>query len=160
MLTEIVLGEEAAVSGMLMSLTGAGSMGAALLLTMAGDLRKLAVWPFLGTALLGLAQLGFSTAPNLVIAALAAIPIGFAILAQNLSSNTLLQHIAPPELRGRVMAFYSMMMMGTVPLGALLTGWLVEWLGLMTTTSIFSMVCTASALTTAILAGKRPKQKC
>ena len=38
------------------------------------------------------------------------------------SSNTLLQSMVPDELRGRVMAVYSMVFMGMAPFGALLAG--------------------------------------
>ena len=38
------------------------------------------------------------------------------------ASNTLIQAMVPDNLRGRVMAVYSMMFMGMAPIGALVAG--------------------------------------
>ena len=44
-------------------------------------------------------------------------------------ARTIMQESAPPELRGRVMAFFSLTFMGAGPLGALLSGLLVDGVG-------------------------------
>lgn len=46
-----------------------------------------------------------------------------------INANTLVQLSVPDRLRGRVMAVYSLVMLGTGPLGAYLTGLLFELLG-------------------------------
>ena len=46
------------------------------------------------------------------------------------SSNTLLQTICDNDKRGRVMSFYTMAFMGTVPLGQLLAGKVAAWISL------------------------------
>jgi transmembrane secretion effector len=43
-------------------------------------------------------------------------------MLQTSSSNTMLQAMSPDNLRGRVLAVYSMMFMGMAPIGALLAG--------------------------------------
>ena len=48
--------------------------------------------------------------------------IGFAMMVQMASTNTLLQTITDEDKRGRVMSFYMMAFMGTTPLGSLLAG--------------------------------------
>jgi MFS family permease len=45
------------------------------------------------------------------------------------SSNTLIQAMVPEEIRGRVMAVYSMVFMGGGPLGALAAGTLAQSIG-------------------------------
>jgi MFS family permease len=45
------------------------------------------------------------------------------------SCNTLIQAMVPNRLRGRIMALYSMMFMGMVPVGALLSGYLADHIG-------------------------------
>jgi MFS family permease len=57
------------------------------------------------------------------------LPVGFCMMLQMSSSNTLIQAMVPDRLRGRVMAVYSMMFMGMGPLGALLGGALADRLG-------------------------------
>jgi len=44
-------------------------------------------------------------------------------------SRTIMQERAPEKQRARIMAFYSFSLLGAVPLGALLSGYLVRWLG-------------------------------
>ena len=44
-------------------------------------------------------------------------------------SRTIMQEQAPDEQRGRVMSFYSFSFMGSGPIGALLSGYLVEQVG-------------------------------
>ena len=45
------------------------------------------------------------------------------------SSNTLIQAMVPDQLRGRVMALYSMMFLGMSPFGALAAGTLAAHIG-------------------------------
>ena len=58
------------------------------------------------------------------------VPIGFCLMAQMASSNTLIQNLVPDYLRGRVMSFHAMMFMGGAPVGALLSGYLAERIGI------------------------------
>ncbi|MDG1834030.1 MAG: MFS transporter, partial [Pseudomonadales bacterium] len=44
-------------------------------------------------------------------------------------SRTVMQELAPPDQRARMMAFYAFSLMGSGPVGALLSGYLVEWYG-------------------------------
>jgi MFS family permease len=55
--------------------------------------------------------------------------IGFSVMRQNASANTLIQTIIPDEYRGRVMAMYSMTVVGIGPLGSLAAGALAGPLG-------------------------------
>ncbi len=54
---------------------------------------------------------------------------GFAMVTVMLNTNTSVQTIIPDDLRGRVMAVYSMVLLGAAPLGAWLTGRLFDALG-------------------------------
>jgi len=44
-------------------------------------------------------------------------------------SRTIMQELAPPDQRARMMAFYAFSFMGSGPIGALLNGYLVGWYG-------------------------------
>ena len=46
-----------------------------------------------------------------------------------IAANTMLQLQAPDRLRGRVMGFYSFVVLGMAPLGSLQAGWLAERFG-------------------------------
>jgi MFS family permease len=57
------------------------------------------------------------------------VPVGFCVMLQMASSNTLIQSMVPDQFRGRTMAVYSMMFMGMAPLGSLLAGGLAAKIG-------------------------------
>jgi MFS family permease len=66
-------------------------------------------------------------------------------------SRTIMQENAPPDQRGRVMAFYSFSFMGSGPLGALLSGFLVTRFGpesalLISSSAMFAIIVCVSAL--------------
>jgi MFS family permease len=149
-----MLSADASVAGLLMSITGVGAVGAAITLTLLDDLKVMRIWPVWSSVLLGLAQIGMGLSGMLWLTALLALPMGFAILSQNLSSNTLLQHFAPPGFRGRIMAMYSMMMLGTVPLGSLVAGAIGDRFGMPVTFIGGGVICVVVTLLLAI----RPKR--
>jgi len=47
---------------------------------------------------------------------------GFCMIRQMGATNSTIQILVPDELRGRVMALYSMMFIGMAPFGAMLGG--------------------------------------
>jgi len=73
------------------------------------------------------------------------LPVGYSMMLQMSSSNTLIQAMVPDELRGRVMALYSMMFMGMAPFGALLGGALADRIGAPLTVGIGAIACIAGA---------------
>ncbi len=56
-------------------------------------------------------------------------------------TNSLLQTQAPDDLRGRVMGFYSLMVLGMAPFGSLQAGWISEHLGVRTSLALGGTVC-------------------
>jgi len=54
---------------------------------------------------------------------------GFGMVTHFASGNTLLQTITEDAMRGRVMSFFAMLVVGVSPFGALLAGWLSDRLG-------------------------------
>ncbi|HEX7248135.1 MAG TPA: MFS transporter, partial [Actinomycetota bacterium] len=68
-------------------------------------------------------------APTLVLAGAAMIPMGFTIMAFMITGNTMLQLTSRPEARGRVMALYGIVFLGSTPIGAPIAGVIGEHLG-------------------------------
>jgi MFS family permease len=62
-----------------------------------------------------------------------------------IAANTMLQTEAPDELRGRVMGFYSFMVLGLAPFGSLQAGWLAERFGVRVAFAVGGLVCLAVA---------------
>lgn len=74
-------------------------------------------------------------------------------------ARTIMQEAAPPDARGRVMAFFSLTLMGAGPLGALLSGLLVEYLGVKLALLLPALVMMGCGLLVALLTrlwGLRP----
>jgi MFS family permease len=80
-------------------------------------------------AAFGISLIAFAMSRHFWLSAALLVPVGFALIVQTAASNTLIQAMVPDELRGRVMAVYSMMFMGMAPFGALLAGLLAGRLG-------------------------------
>ncbi len=118
------LGLEAEGYGLLMSSVGLGALLAALAMAFTGRPRLLRL-P-LGVLALALAHLGLASKTGVpLFLALG----GFGMISVLINANTLVQLAVPDRLRGRVMAVYSLVLLGTGPMGAYLTGLLFELLG-------------------------------
>jgi MFS family permease len=132
--------------GELMSCAGVGALGAALALALRREVRGLEVWVARASLGFGVALVAFAASRWFVLSAALLVGVGFAMMLQMASSNTLVQHLVPDHLRGRVMAVYSMMFMGLAPFGALLAGVLAEHFGAPLTVAFGGCVCVAGSL--------------
>lgn len=115
--------------GILMGATGVGALLGALTLATKHGVRGLGRWIAIACAGFGTSLILFSFSRNLWLSAALLLPVGFCMMLQMASSNTLIQVMVPDELRGRVMAAYSMVFIGMGPLGALFGGALADRLG-------------------------------
>ena len=93
---------------------------------------------------IGLISFSFSRAFLLSLALM--VVVGFGMMLTLASSNTVLQTLVEEDKRGRVMSFYTMAVMGTVPFGSLLAGTLAHTIGAPQTVLIGGLCCLAGAL--------------
>lgn len=70
---------------------------------------------------------------------------GFWSVLAAINTNTLLQTDAPDQLRGRVMGFYSFVVLGLAPFGSLQAGWVSEHFGVRVCFVAGAIVCAAGA---------------
>ena len=82
-----------------------------------------------GALFYGFALLIYSLAPQFWMVVAASFVAGYAFFRQNASNNALIQAIVDERYRGRVMSFYTMMAVGMLPVGGVLTGWTAERFG-------------------------------
>lgn len=114
------------------AITAAVGVGAALaaLGVAAGGTRirhaRLAAW---SSAAFGAVLLAVSTAPTLWVALPLLVLAGMLVAFASVSTNTFLQQQVPDGLRGRIMGFYSFVVLGLVPFGSLQAGWVAEHFG-------------------------------
>jgi MFS family permease len=144
--------------GLLMGASGLGALGGALSLVRRSGVRGLGTWVAVASASFGIALIGFSLSRVFWLSALLLIPVGASMMVEMASSNTLIQAMVPNELRGRVMAVYSMMFMGMAPFGALFAGWLAGRVGAPQTVAIGGVICVlASSVFSMRLPALRPE---
>jgi MFS family permease len=108
--------------------------------------RGLGNWVLFACAGFGTSLILFSLSRSFWLSTFLLVPVGFSMMVQMASSNTLIQSMVPDRLRGRVMALYSMMFLGMAPFGALLAGILANLMGAPSTVALGGAVCIAGAV--------------
>jgi MFS family permease len=103
---------------------GVGSVGGALL---SGGRGQVSARLIVGAAaLFGVFELLVAVAPSLPLQILALVPLGAVSVTFAAGVNSSLQLAASPAMRGRVMSLYSIVFMGSTPIGAPIIGWLAQ----------------------------------
>src|SRR5713226_6667083 len=131
--------------GILMGATGVGALLGALTLATRSGVRGLGRWVAVSCGGFELSLVLFSLSRSFWLSAALLLPVGFCMMLQMSSSNTLVQVMVPDHLRGRVMSVYSMMFMGMAPFGALFGGALADRLGAPLTVSMGAVACIGGA---------------
>ena len=115
--------------GLLISALGVGALGGALFLAARRTVRGLGRIILAAVILFGLSLVAFGLSHREWLSLALLVAAGFGMMVHMASSNTILQTIVDEDKRGRVMSFYAMAFMGTVPLGSLLSGALAARIG-------------------------------
>src|SRR5260221_969511 len=110
-----------------MSFMGAGAfVGALVSANRARPTHRLLA--FAGMAF-GALLVGSALAPTLESELVVLLPLGAAMVTFQATANSLLQLNSDPAIRGRVMALYVMVFLGTTPIGGPVVGWVAEHFG-------------------------------
>lgn len=113
--------------GALSSALAVGALVGALMTARRGQPR---VALLIASAILfGLTEIVVGLAPNIIVFALLLVPMGVLMITFAASANAIVQLGAGEEIRGRVMALYSLVFLGGTPIGAPLIGWLAQHFG-------------------------------
>jgi len=128
--------------GLLMTAVGLGALLGAITVAGAGRSSRRRIL-IAGTAF-GLAQLVLAFAPSFITAFALLSVQSFAGMLFTTASNTTLQLGSPDSMRGRVMGLYTTLLVGTTPIGAVLTGALTDAAGVRTTVAAWGGVCLLS----------------
>ena len=80
-------------------------------------------------AAFGVAELLVAAAPTIPLQLAALIPLGAVSVTFAAGVNSAMQLAVDPAMRGRVMALYSVVFLGSTPIGAPLVGWIAEVAG-------------------------------
>lgn len=141
-----VLHGDAHTLGYLMTATGVGALAGALYLASRTSVLGLGRVIVFATLTFGAGLVAFSLS-RVQWVSIAILPIvGAGFMIQMASTNTIIQTIVEEQLRGRVMAFYTMAFLGTAPIGSLLAGVIADRIGAPRTVMLGGAACIAGGL--------------
>jgi MFS family permease len=132
--------------GFLMTASGLGALSGALWLAGRKSVVGLGRVILINTVVFGTGLIGFAVSPWLPVSLIFMTVIGFGMMVQMASTNTVIQTIVDEEKRGRVMSFYTMAFLGTAPFGSLLAGWLSMRIGAPRTVLLSGVLCIVTAV--------------
>ncbi len=127
------LGASAGTLGFLMAVSGCGSLLGAIGIAARSEFQGLEKLLVVAASLIGGGLISFLLPGGVWFAAAVMFVLGVGFLIQVVGSNTLLQCMVDDSMRGRVMSFYTMILMGIGPFGSLLAGFLASQIGVIYT---------------------------
>ena len=114
--------------GWLLTITGIGSIAGALVT--AKFPRVSLRWLVTAVAVLGVSNIAVAFSPNLWVAFLFCLPLGFGGAAMIASGNAISQQESPPDMRGRLLALTAVAFLGSTPIGGPITGLIADYVSL------------------------------
>lgn len=132
--------------GFLFSAAGGGALASMLALAFVKRPRGQGLKILIGSAVFAVGAIAFSQSENFYFSMAAIAVVGAGLTSGVAMTNSALQTIAPPHIRGRVMGMYIFVFLGMMPPGSFLVGLAAQYLGAPTT------VLCAGALTLVLLA--------
>jgi MFS family permease len=141
-----ILGGGPYTFGWLMAASGVGALMGALFLAARKTVLGLGKFIPVMAGAFGAGLIAFSFSRELWLSLLLRVVTGLGFMAHMTVSNTLLQTILEEDKRGRVMSFYTVAVMGTMPFGSLLAGAMGARIGAPHTLLISGICCVVGAL--------------
>ncbi|MBU4465635.1 MAG: MFS transporter, partial [Actinobacteria bacterium] len=123
----IEFGQQADGYGILSSILAIGSLTGALLAARRDRARMRVV--IVATGGFGIASLVSSFMPSYGLYAVVLVFVGFCTVSMLTTANGYVQTTTDPALRGRVLALYMAILMGSTPVGAPIAGWVATTFG-------------------------------
>jgi MFS family permease len=130
--------------GFLMTASGAGALGGALYLASRSSVLGLGRAMAVASATFGVGLVAFALSRAMWLSMLVLPVVGAGMMITMASTNTIIQTVVDEDLRGRVMAFYTMAFLGTAPIGSLLAGVLADRIGAPRTILLGGLACIAA----------------
>jgi MFS family permease len=118
---------DAGTYGAISSLMGAGTLVGALVA--AAGRRSTPRFLAAAAVVFGVLILVAAGAPTLALEMVAVVPMGFASMTFVVTANSTLQLNSSREMRGRVMALYAVVFLGSTPIGGPIVGWVSQHYG-------------------------------
>ena len=132
--------------GVLIGASGIGALTAALNIALRGDIRNKPRFMALTGLCFSSALLVFSLSGVFWISLLAIMVGGWGMVSYLAVANSFIQITVPDALRGRVMSVYSLVFLGTVPIGNAIMGLIAERLGTPHAVTVSGVICLMTAM--------------
>ena len=124
-----VFNADASTYSRLMAFSGAGSICGALIIAWLGKFPRMGLTALLMQAIYGLLIFAFSRSNVLWLSSILLFFTGGALMMVFSTVTSLVQLIAPDNMRGRVMSIYMVAFRGGMPLGSLVSGYFAQKIG-------------------------------
>ena len=115
--------------GLFIGCVGLGAVMAAASLARRPSVRGLAKWIAIALVLAGTGAIGFCFSRVVWLSGAFMVLAGFGMFLTSSTCNTIIQSVVDDDKRGRVMSYYTMFFIGSLPIGHLGAGWLAERIG-------------------------------
>lgn len=115
--------------GYLYAVAGTGALAGAVFISSRGTKLNSLNIIIGGNLLFAVALLAFTFSTNIYVATVLLLLIGFGLVAEFSTVNTVLQHAVDNTMRGRVMAIYTIAFIGLAPFGNFEIGWAAQRFG-------------------------------
>ncbi|WP_437585204.1 MFS transporter [Paramicrobacterium sp. CJ85] len=133
----VEFGRGASEYGLLSSVLAIGSLTGALMA--ARRTRPQMRIVIAATGLFGVASTVSGVMPTYVSFAISLVLVGFSTVTMLTTANSYVQTTSDPVIRGRVMALYGAILMGSTPVGAPIVGWIANLFGARWTLGVGAM---------------------
>jgi MFS family permease len=132
--------------GFLMTASGVGALGGALYLASRRSVIGLGRAMAVASATFGGGLAAFSFSRSLWLSVILLPLVGAGMMVTMAATNTIIQTVVSEDLRGRVMAFYTMAFLGTAPIGSLIAGLAADRIGPQRTILLGGLSCIAASM--------------
>ena len=106
-------------------------------------------------AAFGVLSFAAAVAPTLALEAVVLFPIGMASLAFVATANSTVQLASSPQMRGRVMSLFGLVLLGSGPPSGLLSGWMAGQFGPRSILVLSGVSCVTAAAVAAVTGRRR-----
>ena len=141
-----VLRGDAHTLGFLMAASGVGALASAISLAVRKSVRGLGKMVAISAGVFGAGLILLGISRSLWLSRIMMLATGYGMMQQMAASNTILQTIVEDDKRGRLMAFYTMAVLGIAPIGSLVAGVSAARVGVPATFIAGGVLCILGAI--------------
>jgi MFS family permease len=142
--------EGAALVGLFIGAVGFGAVVSATSLARRQSVRGLAKWIAIAAIAAGAGTSAFSFSRSVPLSAACMALAGFGMFMTGATCNTIIQSVVDDDKRGRVMSYFTMFFIGSLPIGHLSAGYLAERIGAPFTFLAGGILCATAGIVFAI----------